>query len=178
MTAKTAMTSDRAGIELVFREDDAYRAEISNLRDDFAEAAALLCAREGIDPAICEVSITFETEEGIRELNAKYRGKDAATDVLSFPMYENTDELLEDAENAIEGEVLSLGDVVICPAVAKRQATEYGHSERRECVYLFVHSLLHLLGYDHEDDTDRAEMRAAEEDIMQQIGLGRERSEL
>jgi probable rRNA maturation factor len=168
------MTNGKAGIGLVFSEDDAYRVEISNLKDDFTGAATLICTRNGIDPDICEVSITFETEDGIRELNAKYRNKDAVTDVLSFPMYENTDALLQDVENAIEGEILSLGDVVICPAAAKRQAAEYGHREQREFVYLFVHSMLHLLGYDHEDEAEKhADMRKAEEDIMQQLGLSR-----
>jgi probable rRNA maturation factor len=168
------VTSDKAGIGLVFSEDGVFDAEVQALKEDFAAAAAAVCAREGVDPTICEVSITFESEEGIRALNAQYREKDAVTDVLSFPMYENTDEWMEDAGNAIEGEILSLGDVVICPAAARRQAAEYGHSERREFVYLFVHSLLHLLGYDHEDEAEeRAEMRAAEEEIMLQIGLGR-----
>ncbi|MDR0876059.1 MAG: rRNA maturation RNase YbeY [Clostridiales Family XIII bacterium] len=189
----TLQRSDRTGIELVFSEDDAYRAEISNLRDDFAVAAALVCAREGIDPDICEVSITFETEDGIRALNAQYREKDAVTDVLSFPMYESADEIREvqgvvegqwipgqardDRESGRDDSVISLGDVVICPDVARRQAEEYGHSERREFVYLFVHSMLHLLGYDHEgeglDPGSAPAMRAAEEDILQQIGLER-----
>ena len=140
---------------------------------DFTKAANLVCDMEGIDPDICEVSITFESEEGIRELNAKYRDIDAVTDVLSFPMYSNKSELLRDADEITEGVVISLGDVVICVDVAKKQAQEYGHSEQREIVYLFVHSVLHLFGYDHDDENDRADMRKAEEDIMKELGIER-----
>ena len=158
---------------------------------DFTKAADLLCGKEGVASGICEVSVTFESEDGIRELNAKYRGIDAATDVLSFPMYGSKAELLDEIETLTEEvdgadgsemidgpegseeAVISLGDVVICTEIAKKQAAEYGHSEQREMVYLFVHSLLHLFGYDHEDDGERAQMREAEEEIMQQIGLSR-----
>ena len=67
-----------------------------------------------------------------------------------------------------------LGDVVICMVVAERQAEEYGHSLEREAVYLFVHSILHLLGFDHEDEYMRTRMREAEEIIMNKIGLSRD----
>ena len=133
----------------------------------------MLCAREDIDPDICEVSITFESEDGIRELNTKFRGKDEVTDVLSFPMYDSMAALIEEAETLEDDAVISLGDVVICSEVAKRQAQEFGHSEQREFVYLFVHSMLHLLGYDHEDENERSAMRKAEEDIMNELGIER-----
>ena len=140
---------------------------------DFEKAARLLCVREDVDPDICEVSITFESNEGIRELNSKFRGKDEVTDVLSFPMYDSLDDLFDEAEALEKDAVISLGDVVICTEVAKLQAQEFGHSEQREMVYLFVHSMLHLLGYDHEDEDERAEMRVAEEEIMQGLGIER-----
>ncbi|GHU61296.1 endoribonuclease YbeY [Clostridia bacterium] len=181
------MTNGKAGgIDLIFSEDGVFDVGISGLQDDFAKAAALVCVREGMDPQAFEISITFETEEGIRALNARYREKDAVTDVLSFPMYESAAEIRKVRSATEPGEnrqVLSLGDVVICPAAARRQAAEYGHSERREFVYLFVHSMLHLFGYDHVDSPiqsandngmkGRAEMRAAEEDVMQKIGIDR-----
>ena len=143
---------------------------------DFKRAVDLLCDKEGLSDYTCEVSISFESEEGIRELNAKYRDKDTVTDVLSFPMYDSKKELIEgfeDAEFMDENLIVSLGDVVICTEVAKNQAKEYGHSEQRELVYLFVHSMLHLLGYDHEDDDERAKMRKSEESIMHELMLER-----
>lgn len=128
--------------------------------------AAELCARsESIDPDRVTVSVTFVGSEEIRELNQEYRGKDSVTDVLSFPQF-------DDFENLPEGE-LCLGDVVICTEQALIQADEYGHSAERELVYLFVHSMFHLLGYDHMEEGDKTEMRAAEEAIMGEIGLER-----
>ena len=161
-------------MELIFGEDEGtFNDETNAFFHSFDKAASMLCVREGLDPDICEVSISFESAEGIRALNAKYRGIDAVTDVLSFPMYESKEELLDEIENADDDISISLGDVVICVDVAKKQAAEYGHNEEREMVYLFVHSLLHLCGYDHEDEDEQAEMRLAEEDIMQELGLAR-----
>lgn len=90
---------------------------------------------------------------------------DHVTDVLSFPQYENAEEMRK-----VKG-VICLGDVVICPEQALLQAEEFGHSGERELVYLFVHSVFHLLGYDHMEEESKSEMRAQEEKIMSQIGL-------
>ena len=159
---------------MIFGEDEGtFNDETNAFFHSFDKAASLLCDREDLDSDICEVSISFESEDGIRQLNAKYRGIDAVTDVLSFPMYESKEDLLDEIENADDEVSISLGDVVICVDVAKKQAEEYGHSEEREMVYLFVHSLLHLCGYDHEDEDEQAEMRVAEEEIMEEIGLVR-----
>ena len=106
----------------------------------------------------CEVSVTFTDNEKIRELNAQYRNIDRATDVLSFPLF---DEDFEDEE------VLALGDVVLSLERAKEQAEEYGHSFERECAFLVVHSVLHLLGYDHVDEGKmKKQMRDREKTIM------------
>ena len=130
------------------------------------EAAELCTKAEGLDPDRCEVSFSFVGEDEIRELNAAYRRKDAVTDVLSFPQYDDLTELDNEEE-------ICLGDVVICSEVARRQAEEYGHSYERELVYLFVHSILHLLGYDHMEEEERREMRSREELVMERIGLAR-----
>ncbi len=132
--------------------------------DHMTQAAELCLREENLDPDQIEISVTFVSTEEIHELNKLYRGKDSATDVLSFPQYENLKDL------KTEG-ILSLGDVVICPEQALLQAEEFGHSGERELVYLFVHSVFHLLGYDHQDEDDRSEMRTQEEKIMSQIGL-------
>ncbi len=150
-------------MELIFGGEEG-RAE--NLSDLMEKAAAATLAREGVPTEDVEISITFVDDEEIRELNAQYRDIDKVTDVLSFPQFESTDDLPE------EGEII-LGDVVLNVEQAKRQTEEYGHSEDREIIYLFVHSLLHLLGYDHMEEDERAEMRGAEEEIMNELGLPR-----
>jgi len=122
-----------------------------------------------------EISLSFVSLDEIHELNRDYRGVDRPTDVLSFPMFESIGEL-EDAcgELEEEGQTVPLGDVVICMDKIIEQAEEFGHTRERETVYLFTHSVLHLLGYDHETEDDRKQMRAREEEIMDAIGLGRE----
>ena len=113
----------------------------------------------------CEVSVTFTDNEKIRELNAQYRSIDRATDVLSFPLFD------EDFE---EEEELALGDVVLSLEKAQEQAKEYGHSFEREVAFLVVHSVLHLLGYDHEtSEEDEKEMFFRQEEIMKLLKLER-----
>ena len=130
------------------------------------EAAEICVGEEGLDPHFCEVSFSFADEEEIRRLNTAYRDKDAVTDVLSFPQYDDLRELDNEEE-------ICLGDVVICGRVARRQAEEYGHSYERELLYLFVHSILHLLGYDHMEEEEKRQMRIREEYVMEKIGLTR-----
>ncbi len=132
----------------------------------FEEAARITLETEGMPGEFCQISVTFVSPEEIQELNAAYRGKDAVTDVLSFPQFEDLNQVDVDRE-------WLLGDVVINPLRAQEQAQEYGHSEKRELTYLFVHSLLHLLWYDHEEEEDKKEMRGREEEIMQALDLVR-----
>ena len=126
-----------------------------------------------------EVSVTFVDNEAIRELNRDYRGKDAATDVLSFPLYEDEDDfndgfvLPPDAEDEDDAPT-AIGDIVISVERAKAQAEEYGHSFERELAFLAVHSTLHLLGYDHERSPEEdAEQRRRQEEILSSIGQTR-----
>ena len=103
-------------------------------------------------PANAEVSLTFCNGPYIRQLNAEYREKDSETDVLSFPIFDR------DEEDPAEGNIISLGDIVLNIDRAAVQAAELGHSTLREMAFLAIHSTLHLLGYDHElsqeDDED------------------------
>jgi len=135
------------------------------------EKAATACINQeesvNIDPERCAISLSFAMKDEIQRLNKAYRGKDEPTDVLSFPQFNSLDELPE------EGDIL-LGDVVICVEIAMEQAKEYGHSQERELLYLFTHSILHLLGYDHMNDEERQVMREKEEKVMEAIGLPRE----
>lgn len=133
-------------------------------------AAALALEREHLDSSAAEVSLTFVSAEEIRRLNRECRGMDRVTDVLSFPQF---DDVAQMQHLKVPGPLL-LGDVVICVSRAEEQAVEYGHSIERELVYLFVHSLFHLLGYDHMEPDQKQSMRQAEEDIMHRLGLERE----
>ena len=109
-----------------------------------------------------EISLSFVDGATIREWNRNYRGVDTVTDVLSFPL---DDEMQLDFQ--------PLGDIVICMDRVREQAKEFGHSCLREMIYLSVHSLLHLLGYDHEDPKEKRQMRAEEKRIMKHLGLFR-----
>ncbi len=114
-----------------------------------------------------EVSITFVDNTQIQKLNKQYRAKDRPTDVLSFPLGENG---VYD-KNLSSGAFI-LGDIVISVEKAMEQARRYGHSLEREMGYLTAHSMLHLLGYDHEDGgMERVRMREKEETVMSQLGL-------
>ena len=129
-----------------------------------------------------EVCLLLVGDREIQETNREQRGVDQPTDVLSFPMLEY--EGMEDDDGAFceddvagelnpeTGEVM-LGDIIVSLETAQRQAGEYGHSLARELGFLTVHGMLHLLGYDHEDEKDRALMRAREEEILAGEGLGR-----
>ncbi|MGB9813263.1 MAG: rRNA maturation RNase YbeY [Thermovenabulum sp.] len=119
-----------------------------------------------------EVSIVLVDNEYIRELNKHYRGKDEPTDVLSFAMREGECDFDDEIEEIEEEELL--GDIIISCEKAKSQAEEYGHSFNREIGYLAVHGILHLLGYDHETEAERKEMRQKEEEVLLALGLKRE----
>ena len=116
-----------------------------------------------------EVSVSFVDNEEIRELNRIYRNKDSATDVLSFPLGENG---VYDMN--YETNPYMLGDVVISVERAVEQARLYGHSLQREIGFLTVHSMLHLLGYDHEQGgIEAVHMREKEEKVLTEMGLKR-----
>jgi probable rRNA maturation factor len=132
---------------------------------------------EDIDPL--EVSVSVVSGDDIRELNAEFRGNDSVTDVLSFPQYETIDEIQEAIEDVTSEDdddeplPVPVGDVVLCYDRAAEQAADFGTGIEREVTYLFVHSMLHLLGYDHMDPAGKSLMRTREEDIMGKLGLSR-----
>lgn len=107
-----------------------------------------------------EVSVLITDNEKIHQINKEFRGVDKPTDVLSFPMDS-------------EGEAAMLGDIVISLETALVQAEEYGHSLEREISFLTVHSMMHLFGYDHENEADRARMREMEEKVLGVLNLAR-----
>ncbi len=121
----------------------------------------------------CNISVAIVSEDEIRELNSEHRGIDEVTDVLSFPVVNIIDGSFDDNPADYWDGRLLLGDVVICAKRAMEQSAEFGHSYERELGYLCCHSILHLLGYDHEDDAEREIMRQKEEAVMQLLNLGR-----
>ena len=131
-------------------------------------------AAEGVDFP-CEVDVLLTNDSGIHAINREMRQVDRPTDVLSFPEFDLTPGQLPGAEDADPGTgLVPLGDMVISMERVAAQAKEYGHSNRRELSYLVVHSVLHLLGYDHLDEgPQKAQMRAREEAILGELGIGR-----
>ena len=130
--------------------------------------AVLITEKYGKD---AEVSVSFVSNSEIRKLNKVYRNKDSVTDVLSFPLT-GSDGTVE--INQETGAVL-LGDVVISLETAVKQAQNYGHSLEREIGFLTVHSMLHLLGYDHEtSQLDQRILREKEESVLEKLGISRD----
>lgn len=116
-----------------------------------------------------EVSLVFCDDAYIQGLNKNYRGKDQPTDVLSFALNEGEEPEIVDGPSHI-----LLGDIIISLETAARQAEEYNHGLEREVAYLTVHGMLHLLGYDHMTEEDKAEMRIEEEHVLSLLGITRD----
>ncbi|NLK93953.1 MAG: rRNA maturation RNase YbeY [Clostridiales bacterium] len=129
----------------------------------------------------CEVSLLFVDNEKIREINRENRGIDRETDVLSFPMLDYEDkkvfkEYYKDYnfdETYKDGDEVVLGDIVLSLEKSLEQSKEYNHSFLRETSYLVVHSVLHLLGYDHMEENDKVKMRKREEEILELLNIRR-----
>ena len=154
---------------------------ISGCTDKAAERLIRIAAKAAyyvMDYQIdARVDVQITDDEGIRGYNRTFRNRDSATDVLSFPLHDFCRGHLGLSPDAIvepdTGDIM-LGDIVISAQRARAQAQEYGHGFARECAYLTVHSMLHLLGYDHMDEgEEKAAMRAQEEVILLRLGLTR-----
>lgn len=136
-----------------------HEVEIDELLLD--DLARFVLVSEKVDDS-AELSIVFTDEGEIRELNSRYSGLDKPTDVLSFSMLENSDRLV----NPDKEFPLLLGDVVICPVVAERQAIQLESSVDKELNLLVVHGILHLLGYDHGSETEETVMKDRQEELL------------
>ena len=131
-------------------------------------------------PYEAEVSVILTDNASIRELNRDHRQIDAPTDVLSFPMLEFTvpsdfshvEEAFEDCFNPESGELM-LGDIILSVDKIREQAESYGHSQTRELAFLVAHSMLHLCGYDHEEECEREEMERKQREILELRGYKR-----
>ena len=152
------------------------------LGSDSCEEIFNLVAREVLDfercPYEAEVSLTLVDADEIRDKNRQFRGIDSVTDVLSFPLldldgpsdFSYVEEDFPDCFNPESGELM-LGDIIICSEVCAGQAERYGHSQTRELSFLIAHSMLHLLGFDHESSSDAAVMEKKQEEILSNLGI-------
>lgn len=145
--------------------------------DSVVKKAAEQAIRSECEDTRFEITVTYTDNSSIRELNSQFRNIDSATDVLSFPMLDFKDGVptadFSDERDPDSG-YLYLGDVVISAPRAREQAEEYGHSQEREFAFLTVHSVLHLLGYDHEqDDNGRLVMESKQKKVLDDLGIVR-----
>ena len=124
-------------------------------------------AEEGFE-GVAEVSVTLVSPERIQSLNALWRGVDRPTDVLSFPM---------DEDEAFDGKYICLGDVIVCPAVIDRQAKDFGTTYRQEFCLMVIHSVLHLLGWDHMEEKEKKQMFEKQEKILRSLSEGEVKTE-
>ncbi len=154
-------------------ENEQNKIDLTPEREQLIESvigAAL--AHEGFEHD-CFVSVTLTDNENIRIINNEQRGIDNATDVLSFPVLEfENGEIVENVGDYYEDKLI-LGDIVLSMERAEEQRIEFGHSFEREMGYLICHSVLHLLGYDHENDDEREVMRSKEEETLETLSLTR-----
>ncbi len=154
-------------VMIYFSTDDGLAPVSYALKRLVRRSVLATLAAEGFR-ADCQVSVTFTDNAGIRELNRQYRGIDKETDVLSFPLTE----FERGEEPPVDAPEVSLGDIVLSLERAAVQAEEYGHSQEREVAFLCVHSMLHLLGYDHvNSEEEELEMRTRQREILGRMGL-------
>lgn len=149
----------------IFLENAQEEIAVSPALEELLLKALQCCAAQHAVPEAAEVDVTLAGDEEIHRLNKEYRGVDRPTDVLSFALNEGEEEPEEEPAQNL------LGDIVISLPTAARQAEEYGHSLEREVAYLAIHGLLHILGYDHMNEEEKALMRREEEKALAAISL-------
>lgn len=154
-------------MEIIFDDRQEFKKLEDSIMENIKAVMKECLAYEGYSDDY-EVSLSFVTNDEIKELNNNFRGIDKVTDVLSFPM-------LTDDEFDIEYEEESLGDIVISVERASEQAEEYGHSLEREICFLVCHSMFHLLGYDHMEEDEAKDMHAREEAVLQKLSITRDK---
>jgi len=150
-------------MSLTIDVDDAAWNAIPGLEELTRRAASATFAATGIDPRDFETAILFADDAHVAELNAHWRGKSGPTNVLSFPAPEGV--------RVPDGEPRPLGDIVLASGVTAREAAELAKPLNAHACHLIIHGLLHLLGYDHEDEAEAAEMEGLERDILKGLGI-------
>ena len=125
---------------------------------------------EGLLDSKLYITVAFTNPENIQNINKEYRNIEQPTDVLSFPMFQKEELDKKIQENDFSYQDV-LGDIVISIPKVEEQAKEYGHSFERELSYMLVHGFYHLMGYDHMEESDKKEMRAKEENILNTLNI-------
>jgi len=158
-------------LEVAVEADEEW--DSSSAWDDLARRAAVAAIAESaypelaISPRLVEISVRLAGDEEVRALNSEWRGKDKATNVLSFPMAEE-----DDFENAnVLGRELLLGDIILARGVCQSEAADKGVTVEEHATHLLVHGTLHLLGYDHHDDDEASDMEAREVRALARLGI-------
>lgn len=166
---------------MIYTDNRQEKYEITEAFENMLKETIELALREEEVNLSCEISLVFVDNSSIKEINLETRGMDKATDVLSFPMLDYIEgkvykELYLDKKfdsTYFDGDDLVLGDIVLSLERADEQRVDFNHSFNRECCYLVVHSVLHLLGYDHMEDEDKIKMRKREEEILLKLNMTR-----
>ncbi|MGL5380824.1 rRNA maturation RNase YbeY [Clostridium sp.] len=167
---------------MLYTDDRQDKIEVSEeFIKNIEEVCSFTLKEEKVDVNY-QISLLFVDNEEIKEINAETRSIDKETDVLSFPMIDyEKDKVFKDMyigyefdETYMDGEELVLGDMVLSLEKALEQSKEYNHSFQREVSYLVVHSILHLLGYDHMEEEEKVRMRKREEEILNKLNIRRE----
>ena len=158
-------------LEVAVEADEEW--DSSSAWDDLARRAAVAAIAESaypelaVSPRPVEISVRLAGDEEVRALNSEWRGKDKATNVLSFPMAEE-----DDFEKAnVLGQELLLGDIILARGVCQTEAADKGVTVEDHATHLLVHGTLHLLGYDHHDDDEAADMEAREVRALARLGI-------
>ena len=157
-------------MNILFRRDIENLSLNKSLEKDIRRALEKMGELYALKNA--EVSITLTNDAQIHEINKNYRHVDKPTDVISFALQESVEPLITDGPA-----INMLGDIIISVERARIQASDYGHSLRRELVFLTVHGMLHLLGYDHQEENERLEMEEEQRRIMKILGISRNAKE-
>lgn len=166
---------------MIYVDDRQNKIKISGEEVDFLKDVIKHALKEEEVEFDTEISLLFVDNNEIKEINLDTRGIDKETDVLSFPMLEYDDKKVfkecykgyKFDATYMDGDELVLGDIVLSLEKALEQSKEYNHSFKRECSYLVVHSVLHLLGYDHMEEEDKKKMRNREEEILNKLDIRR-----
>lgn len=167
---------------MIYIDNRQDKIEVTEQLTNKLENTIIFALKEEEVNVPCEVSLVFVDNEEIREINNENRGIDRATDVLSFPILDYPeDKVYKEVykeekfdETFLDGEELVIGDIVLSLEKALEQSKEYEHSFEREASYLVVHSVLHLLGYDHMQEEEKKKMRVREEEILNKLNIRRE----
>lgn len=166
---------------MIYVDNRQEKIEVSEILIENLKKVIEFTLREEEVDVECEVSLLFVDNEEIREINNETRSIDRETDVLSFPMLEYQDKKVfkqlyknyEFSQSDFDGNELVLGDIVLSLEKTLEQSKEFNHSYEREASYLVVHSVLHLLGYDHMEEEDKVIMRSREEEILNKLNITR-----